>query len=247
MRCAVLGSPIAHSLSPAMHRAAYAELGPRLDLRGRRARGGRARAVPVVAGRRCAGVLRHRTAQAARRGPGARGERDRRPPRRGQHDPRRGHGSAVRQHRRPRRRGGAARARRRAGPLGAHPRGRCDRGLHGVRACRRWAPNAWSSSYASRPAPTEAAQVAKAAGLAVTIHTIDEPLIDKLDLLISTVPGEVVGSRSPRARRLRRARCSTSSTTRGRHRWPRPRSRPAYASCRVSTCWRTRPRSRWSS
>ena len=25
--CAVLGSPIAHSLSPAMHRAAYAELG----------------------------------------------------------------------------------------------------------------------------------------------------------------------------------------------------------------------------
>ncbi len=27
MKCAVLGSPIAHSLSPAMHRAAYAELG----------------------------------------------------------------------------------------------------------------------------------------------------------------------------------------------------------------------------
>jgi shikimate dehydrogenase len=27
MRCAVIGSPIAHSLSPAMHRAAYAELG----------------------------------------------------------------------------------------------------------------------------------------------------------------------------------------------------------------------------
>ena len=26
-RCAVLGSPIAHSLSPAMHRAAYAALG----------------------------------------------------------------------------------------------------------------------------------------------------------------------------------------------------------------------------
>src|SRR4051794_13528825 len=27
MRCAVLGSPIAHSLSPAMHRSAYAKLG----------------------------------------------------------------------------------------------------------------------------------------------------------------------------------------------------------------------------
>ena len=27
MRCAVLGSPIAHSLSPALHRAAYDELG----------------------------------------------------------------------------------------------------------------------------------------------------------------------------------------------------------------------------
>ncbi len=26
-RCAVLGSPIAHSLSPALHRAAYADLG----------------------------------------------------------------------------------------------------------------------------------------------------------------------------------------------------------------------------
>ena len=26
-RCAVLGSPIAHSLSPALHTAAYAELG----------------------------------------------------------------------------------------------------------------------------------------------------------------------------------------------------------------------------
>jgi shikimate dehydrogenase len=26
-RCAVLGSPIAHSLSPVLHRAAYAELG----------------------------------------------------------------------------------------------------------------------------------------------------------------------------------------------------------------------------
>ena len=27
MRCAVLGSPIAHSLSPALHRAAYRHLG----------------------------------------------------------------------------------------------------------------------------------------------------------------------------------------------------------------------------
>ena len=27
MRCAVLGSPIGHSLSPTLHRAAYAELG----------------------------------------------------------------------------------------------------------------------------------------------------------------------------------------------------------------------------
>jgi shikimate dehydrogenase len=43
---------------------------------------------------------------------------------------------------------------------------------------------------------TEAAQAATAADLAVTIHTIDEPLIDKVDLLISTVPSEVVGSRS---------------------------------------------------
>lgn len=33
MRCAVVGSPIAHSLSPAMHRAAYAELGLGWDYR----------------------------------------------------------------------------------------------------------------------------------------------------------------------------------------------------------------------
>ena len=93
----------------------------------------------------------------------------------------------------------------------------------------------------------EAAQVAKAAGLAVTVHTIDEPLIDKRR------PADLDGARLRSSGHGRmssstpRGPCSTSSTTRGPHRWPRPPSRPAYASCPDSTCWRTRPRCRWSS
>ena len=41
-----------------------------------------------------------------------------------------------------------------------------------------------------------AVDVAEASGLSVAVHTIDEPLLDKVDLLVSTVPGEVIGSRS---------------------------------------------------
>jgi shikimate dehydrogenase len=42
----------------------------------------------------------------------------------------------------------------------------------------------------------DAVDVAESAGLSVAVHTIDEPLLDKVDLLVSTVPGEVIGSRS---------------------------------------------------
>lgn len=47
MRCAVVGSPISHSLSPVMHRAAYAELGLDWTYEAREVRGGLA---GVVAG-----------------------------------------------------------------------------------------------------------------------------------------------------------------------------------------------------
>jgi shikimate dehydrogenase len=42
----------------------------------------------------------------------------------------------------------------------------------------------------------EAVDVAEASGLTVAVHTIDEPLLDKVDLLVSTVPADVIGSRS---------------------------------------------------
>jgi shikimate dehydrogenase len=42
----------------------------------------------------------------------------------------------------------------------------------------------------------DAVDVAESSGLSVAVHTIDEPLLDKVDLLVSTVPGEVIGSRS---------------------------------------------------
>jgi shikimate dehydrogenase len=42
----------------------------------------------------------------------------------------------------------------------------------------------------------EAVDVAEASGLTVAVHTIDEPLLDKVDLLVSTVPTDVIGSRS---------------------------------------------------
>ena len=112
--------------------------------------------------------------------------------------------------------------------------------------CRRSAPNASSSSYASRPVPQRQRQVAKAAGLAVTVHTIEEPLIDKLDLLISTVPAEVVGSRSHELVDSSRAVFDVVYDP-WPHRSPRLPNRPAYASCPDSTCWLTKPRCRWSS
>ena len=52
MKAAVLGSPVAHSLSPAMHRAAYRRWASRLDLRRNRVRrGGSARAARPAAAR----------------------------------------------------------------------------------------------------------------------------------------------------------------------------------------------------
>ncbi|MRJ77161.1 shikimate dehydrogenase [Aeromicrobium sp. SMF47] len=42
----------------------------------------------------------------------------------------------------------------------------------------------------------EATQVARGRGIEVHVRNIDEPLIEKVDLLVSTVPDEAVGSRS---------------------------------------------------
>ena len=46
----------------------------------------------------------------------------------------------------------------------------------------------------SRAAEAEA--VARGRGIGVTVRMLDEPLLDKVDLLISTVPGDAIGARS---------------------------------------------------
>lgn len=195
MRCAVLGSPIAHSLSPAMHRAAYAELG--LDWTYEaveveedgleiflRSLGDDVRGFSVTAPlkRRTAALVGDASEIVSRLGvantvlvedTGLRADNTDVP--------------------------GAVAA-------------LLERGVERTRSARILGGGATAASmaYAVSTMGAErvdfvvrdpsragaAAQVAESAGIAVTIHTIDEPLIDKLDLLISTVPGAVVGSRS---------------------------------------------------
>jgi shikimate dehydrogenase len=41
-----------------------------------------------------------------------------------------------------------------------------------------------------------AAQVAQRAGVNVMVQPLEHPLLEKVDLLVSTVPGDVIGSRS---------------------------------------------------
>ncbi|MEV7396566.1 shikimate dehydrogenase [Aeromicrobium sp. NPDC092404] len=195
MRCAVLGSPIAHSLSPAMHRAAYAELGldwsyeaveldedglePFLSALGDDVRGF---SVTAPLKRRTAALVGEASEVVGRLGvantvlvedSGLRSDNTDVP--------------------------GAVAA-------------LIERGVERVTSARILGGGATAASMAYAVSTmgaervelvvrepsraVEAAQVARGAGLEVTVHTIDEPLIDKLDLLISTVPGEAVGSRS---------------------------------------------------
>ena len=195
MRCAVLGSPITHSLSPAMHRAAYAELG--LDWTYEAvelaedalgaflsALGDDVRGFSVTAPlkRRTAELVDEATEIVGRLGvantilvedTGLRSDNTDVP-----------------------------------GAIAAL----LERGVERATSARILGGGATAASMAyavsimgaervefvvREPSrASAAAQVAKSAGLEVTIHTVDEPLIDKLDLLISTVPGDVVGSRS---------------------------------------------------
>jgi shikimate dehydrogenase len=195
MKCAVLGSPVAHSLSPAMHRAAYAELG--LDWTYEavqveeddlavflKSLGDDVRGLSVTAPlkRRLAELVDDASEVVGRLGVAntvviedswLRGDNTDVP----------GAVSALQEH-----------------------------GIEQVRTVRILGGGATASSMAYAAATIgaqrlelvvrepsragEAAGVARSAGLDVTVHTIEEPLIDKVDLLISTVPGEVIGSRS---------------------------------------------------
>lgn len=195
MHCAVLGSPVAHSLSPAMHRAAYAELGldwtydaVELDEDGLElflsSLGDDVRGFSVTAPlkRRAAALVHEASEIVGRLGvantilvedTGLRADNTDVP--------------------------GAVAA-------------LLECGVERARSARILGGGATAASMAYAVSTigvervdfvvrepsraTEAVQVAEAAGLAVAVHTIEQPLIDKADLLISTVPGEVVGSRS---------------------------------------------------
>ncbi|MCW2831958.1 MAG: shikimate dehydrogenase [Aeromicrobium sp.] len=195
MICAVLGSPIAHSLSPAMHRAAYAELG--LDWRYEAvevAEGGLAefvgalgddvRGLSVTAPlkREAARVGHQRTDDVEVLGVANTLLVD----------------------------DGLLSAHNTDVPGAAAAIG--EAGIGAVTTARILGGGATAASMAltlarlgveeldfvvrdpARAAEAEAA--VRGRGIAVTVRRIGEPLIDKVDLLVSTVPDEAIGSRS---------------------------------------------------
>ena len=136
-RCAVLGSPIAHSLSPVLHRAAYAELGLDWSYDAVEVDRGRAARLPRRAGRLLARAVADDAAEAGGRAAARRGVRAARgwpgrPTPSCSTDGRR----AGPQHRRRRRRGRAARALGRPGRPRGGARRRRHRGLGAARAGR---------------------------------------------------------------------------------------------------------------
>jgi shikimate dehydrogenase len=193
-RCAVLGSPIAHSLSPVMHRAAYAELGldwtyEAVELeedglaafldglddgwRGLSVTAPLKRAVATLASSTDDEVRRLGVANTVLLEDGNRSA----------------HNTDV---------PGAVAA------LDEH-------GVNGVGLVRVLGGGATAASFASvaqrigaerlelfvrdPERAQSAATVAEALGLEVVVRTIDQPIIDVAELLVSTVPSDVIGSR----------------------------------------------------
>jgi shikimate dehydrogenase len=195
MLCAVLGSPIAHSLSPAMHRAAYASLG--LDWAYEAVEvqeGGLASFVGAlgddVRGLSVTAPLKREAALVSHQ-----------------------HSGDVEML------GVANTLVVEDGMLSAHntdvPGAAAaleQAGLGAVVSARILGGGATAASMAltlvrlgveelefvvrdpSRAAEAEA--VARGRGINVTVRMLDEPLVDKVDLLVSTVPGDAIGARS---------------------------------------------------
>lgn len=195
MRCAVLGSPIVHSLSPSMHRAAYLELGldwtyDAIELIEDdlavflRSLGDDVRGLSVTAPlkRRLVSVVDDVSELAATLGVANTVVID---------DFRaQAHNTDV------------------PGAVAALQ----ERGVEHVDSARILGAGATGASMAHAVSlmgaqrvdfvvrdpqrATDAVRVAQRAGLEVAVHRIDEPLLDKLDLLVSTVPADAIGSRS---------------------------------------------------
>lgn len=195
MICAVLGSPIAHSLSPAMHRAAYAELGLDWTYEPVEVRAGELAAFVGALGDDVRGLSV--TAPLKREAAAASHQRS-------------GDVETL---------GVANTLVVDDGILSAHNTdvpgalaALAERGVTAPVSARILGGGATAASMAltlvrlgievveffvREPSrAVEAADVARGRGIAVHVRTIDEPLLDKVDLLISTVPGEVIGSRS---------------------------------------------------
>ena len=195
MRCAVLGSPIAHSLSPVMHRAAYAELGldwmydaVEVDEEGLEGflddltDDWRGLSLTMPLKRVALDLVAKSSAVAKAVGSAntilldgdGRGS--------GDNTDVPGAQAALRE------RGIEARsARIVGGGATATSLGYALAGL-GVRDVEFVVRD---ESRAER-----AAQVTRSAGADVTVQPLEHPLLEKVDLLVSTVPGEAIGSRS---------------------------------------------------
>jgi shikimate dehydrogenase len=196
MRCAVLGSPIAHSLSPAMHRAAYTELGldwtyEAIDVgedgleaflddlsdewRGLSLTMPLKRVALGLVGR-CSDVATAvGSVNTILLGPD--------------------HGAGTGDN---------------TDVAGAHAALR-ERGLDEPRSARIVGGGATATSIGfalavlgltdlefvvrDRSRAEVAAQVARKAGSTVIVQSLEHPLLEKVDLLVSTVPGEAIGSR----------------------------------------------------
>ncbi len=203
-RCAVLGAPIAHSLSPAMHRAAYAELGldwtyeaVEVDESGLarflgelNAEEWRGLSLTMPLKRVAMALVDRRSSVADVVGsvntillePGT--------------TARVGDNTDV---------PGAVAALR-------------ERGLDGVRTARIIGGGATATSIAHALSELglrdleivvrdvtradHAAQVARQAGVAVAVQSLAEPLLEKVDVVVSTIPGDAIG---PRVRDLVRS------------------------------------------
>lgn len=218
MRCAVLGSPIAHSLSPVMHRAAYAELGldwtyeaidldeerfgAFLDGLGDQWRG---LSLTMPLKRVAVGLVDACSPSALAVGVVNTIVLD---PREGRSL---GDNTDV------------------PGVMAAMQ----ERGLGGLRSARLVGGGATATSVAHALAmlglarvefvvrdvarAEGALQAARHAGLDVTVLSFDDPLLEKVDLLVSTVPGDAIGARSHELVESARALFDVAY-----HPWPTP-------------------------
>ena len=251
VRCAVLGDPIDHSLSPVLHRAAYDALGLDWQYDAVRVAGRRARRVPRRARPALARAVADHAAQAgggaaarlarrlggARPAPATRWCSAGRQPARADNTDVTGALMAL----------GERTTARSSGPscsAGERPPRRC---------CWRWPSAGCGTRRCVVRDPDRAAETLRGGRR----RTASAPEVEVRTSRMA--PVVAVGRRRGLHRPRRPPRCptcwplsprsrssSTWSTTRGRRRWPPPPSGPAGPWSAASTCWWPRRSTRWS-